>query len=379
MKILQLGKAYPPANLGGVEITIQLITEGLHSKGIYCDVLGVNDTKESVIDRGPYGVIYREALIKKMFSTLLSIRLISRLFKIHKEYDIIHIHHPDPMSALALYLVRPSCKIIIHWHSDILRQKTLLKLYKPIQNWLLKRADAIIATSDDYVKGSASLTENNHKVFIIPIGIDKNNLVFDKKAVQELRNRFEGKKLILTIGRMSYYKGYDYLIDSVQYLNDDSLLLIIGTGELETHLKNRVRELKLEDKVVFLGKVNDLERNSFLYACDLFVLSSVFKTEAFAIVQVEAMALGKPVVSTEIPGSGVQWVNKNQVSGITVPIKDSKLIGEAINKIVSDSALQEKLSKGALNRFETEFTQERMTERIIKLYHQLLDLETQDV
>jgi len=368
MRILQLGKAYPPVNLGGVETTIQLITEGLHNRQIKCDVLGSNDNFKSIVDIKEFGQIYREGLLKKAFSTLFSIGLINRLRKIHKNYNIIHIHHPDPMSAIALWLVRPSSKIVLHWHSDILRQKNLLKIYRPVQSWLLKRSDVIIATSPNYAQGSADLAPYLNKVVVIPIGIDQSQLRSDGKMVDKIKETYFGKKIVLTIGRMSYYKGYEYLIEAAGLLKGDVVLLVIGNGELEEELRSKARYLIDTGKIVFLGKVGDLERNCYLQACDLFVLSSILKTEAFAIVQIEAMALGKPVVSTEIPGSGVHWVNLNGASGITVPIKDSQRFASAITEIIENKELYGLLSVGAKNRFKQKFTQEVMIDSLLDLY-----------
>jgi glycosyltransferase involved in cell wall biosynthesis len=371
MKILQLGKAYPPVNLGGVETTIQLITEGLHFQKIYCDVLGVNDKCKSVLQNTSFGIVYREALLFKFFSTLFSINLIFRLWSIHKKYDIIHIHHPDPMSALALMIINPKCKLVLHWHSDILRQKYLFLIYKPIQNWLLNRVDLIISTSPTYANDSFHLRPYFNKIKVVPIGIDESKLNVDERKVQKILENFEGKKIILAIGRMSYYKGYEYLIDSIDLLGDDFVLLIIGSGDLEIGLKERV-SLKSKNKVQFLGRVDDLERNCYLKACNIFVISSIYKTEAFAIVQVEAMAFSKPVVSTIIPGSGVHWVNKNNVSGLTVPLKDSISLANAIDSIIKDKVLYDNLSRGAFLRFKNEFTQQIMTERLLDVYSELV-------
>lgn len=374
MKILQLGKAYPPQNLGGVEIVIQLLNEGLHDKHIYCDVLGVNDSKTSEIECRQFGLIYRESLIKKMFSTLLSVKLISRLVEIKDKYDIIHIHHPDPMSALALWIAKPKCKVVLHWHSDILRQKLLLRFYKPIQTWLIRRADVIVATSPTYANSSPYLQGFMQKVKIIPIGIDKSKMIADQAFVDQIKNTYKGKKLLLAIGRMSYYKGYEYLINSCKYLNDDVILAIIGSGELQPELELLARQNFCADKVKFLGRLTDIEKYSYLHACDIFVLSSIFKTEAYAIVQVEAMAAGKPVISTEIPGSGVQWVNKNEVSGLTVPVKDDVRLAQAINKLINDDALRRSLSDGALRRFNDEFTLDKMIDSTILMYQKLLGI-----
>jgi len=372
MKILQLGKAYPPQNLGGVEIVIQLITEGLHDREVYCDVLGVNDSSQSIVEYRKFGVIYREALIKKIFSTLLSIKLISRLHKIKNEYDIIHIHHPDPMSALALWITKPKCSVVLHWHSDILRQKKLLIFYRSIQTWLLNRSNVIIATSPNYAQNSQDLARFINKVKVVPIGVDKSAMTSDKNLVNKIREEYRGKDIILAIGRMSYYKGYEYLIKSCKLIRDSAVIIIIGKGELEQCLRELAEKNLCVDKIKFLGSVDDIIKYSYLEASDIFVLSSIFKTEAYAIVQVEAMAAGKPIISTEIPGSGVQWVNQNEVSGLTVPIKDSSTLAEVINKLIDDKAYRNKLSKGALKRYYSEFTLGKMIDTTIEIYRSLI-------
>jgi glycosyltransferase involved in cell wall biosynthesis len=371
VKILQLGKAYPPVNLGGVETTIQLINEGLHKNNVYSDVLGVNDKFSSENQMLELGNIYRSGLLFKAFSTLFSISLIIDLWRLHKKYDIIHIHHPDPMSAFALWVINPPCKIIVHWHSDILRQKYLLKLFFPIQGWLLNKADLIITTSFNYANSSFHLRPYFSKIKVLPIGIDTGKLGIDKKVVDTIRNTYKDKKLILAIGRMSYYKGYEYLVDSISFLNKNCRIVVIGGGNLINKLTERIPP-KFRNKIEFLGRVSDLERNCYIAACDVFVLSSILKTEAYAIVQVEAMAFGRPIVSTEIPGSGVQEVNLNKISGFTVPIQNSKAIAQSVNSIIENAVLYDKLSKGAYNRFKTEFTQEIMVKRLITLYFNLL-------
>ena len=372
MKILQLGKAYPPVNLGGIETTIQLINEGLHLESIKCDVLGVNNKFKSEEYYLEHGIVYRCALLFKAFSTLFSFSLIVKLSKIHRNYDIIHIHHPDPMSALALWIANPSSKIILHWHSDILRQKYLLKIFFPIQKWLLNRSDCIITTSPNYALSSTHLNLFLNKIQIVPIGIDINKLNINEYKVNNILNTYNNKKIILAIGRMSYYKGYDYLIDSVSKFNENCVLLIIGGGN-ENYIKKLLKNIpiNIKSKIVLLGRLNDIDRNCYLAACDIFVLSSVYKTEAFGIVQVEAMALKKPVVSTEIPGSGVHWVNLNNISGLTVPIKNSNEIANAINSIVESSLLYNKLSDGAYQRFQSEFTQRVMVQKLIKIYDKI--------
>lgn len=368
MRILQLGKAYPPANLGGVEVVIQLLTEGLNKHGVYCDALGVNDEKEYRTEFSLYGgKIYRTRLIIKLFSTLLSFQLITCLWRLRSKYDIIHLHSPDPMAALALFLVRPKVKLVVHWHSDILKQKFLLIFFKPILKWILNRANLILATSPNYVQGSELLMEYYSKVKILPIGIDVSVSNSERLSLQE----YQDKKIIFSLGRLAYYKGYEYLVESALNLPDEYIILIAGHGPEYNKLNKLILDNNLSRKVKLLGKVNDYTKNRLFSSCFLFALSSIYKTEAYAIVQVEALAFGKPIVSTRIPGSGVDWVNKHEVSGLTVPIRDSKALADAIKRIGGNSQLHEEYSSNALKRYNDKFTQDKMITELINYYSEL--------
>ena len=371
MKILQLGKAYPPVNLGGVEVVIQLLAEGLNEKNIECDVLGVNDKYKFVIDNGKYGgKVFRTRLIKKAFSTLLSLQLISYLHKIRGKYDVIHVHSPDPMAALAVFLIRPKTKIVLHWHSDILKQKILLFFFNPILFWLMKRSELIIATSPNYVDGSDYLLKFKEKVKILPIGIDLS--VETLVENDEIPSLPKEKKILFSLGRLAYYKGFEYLIQSLQYLSDEYLLLIAGEGPERPKLELLISNLKLENKVKLLGKVDERMKTNLFNKCKLFLLSSIYKTEAFAIVQVEALAYAKPIISTRISGSGVDWVNLDQVSGITVPIRNPKAIADAVEFLIADEKIYQQFSHNARRRYEDNFTQEKMIDTVVDYYKELL-------
>ena len=173
MRVLQIGKFYPIS--GGVEKVMYDITMGLSQKQVYCDMLCASAEKQ---DQGnlllnDYARVLCVPTWKKVAATMLSPAMIFRLRKIRKEYDIIHIHHPDPMACLALFLSGYKGPVVLHWHSDILKQKMLLRLYTPLQNWLLRRAKVIVGTTPVYVKESPFLENIQRKVTSIPIGIDE--------------------------------------------------------------------------------------------------------------------------------------------------------------------------------------------------------------
>ncbi len=370
MRILQLGKFYPV--LGGVEKVMFDITTGLSESGVECDMMcSTADGSESkVIRLNPDGRILCRRTWTKKAETTIAPSMISELRRMAAGYDIIHIHHPDPMAALALMLSGYKGKVVLHWHSDILSQRLLLRFYLPIQNWLIKRADAIVGTSPVYLAQSPYLQKVQSKTRFIPIGILPNRS--DSGKVHTLRNEYPGRRIVFSLGRLVEYKGFRYLIESARHLDDSYMVLIGGEGPLRESLQNQIDSEGLGNRVKMLGRIPDEDLPAYYGACDLFCLSSVMKTEAFGIVQIEAMSEGRPVVATRIPGSGVSWVNEDGVSGINVEPCDGKAIAEAIKSVTKDRQVWESYSKGASRRFRDVFTKEAMITSCLDLYYELL-------
>lgn len=369
MKILQLGKFYPIR--GGVEKVMYDLMIGLSQGGVFCDMLCATTEEhpggELLINN--FGKVVAIPTKIKLAATMIAPGMITWLRKNARFYDIIHIHHPDPMACLALYCSGYKGKVVLHWHSDILKQKTLLKFYSPLLNWMIRRADLILGTSPVYVKESPFLAHVQAKVDFLPIGVDP--VVADSKEVRKIRDRYHGKKIVFSLGRLVAYKGYEYLVKAAVHLPDDYMVVIGGTGPLRESLRNLIEELGVSRKVELIGFVSDEELPAYFHACDLFCLSSVLKTEAFAIVQIEAMSCGKPVVSTRIPGSGVSWVNQHKLSGLTVEPGDDLALAEAFVQILSDSDFYQNLSQGATARFEAYFTAQEMIKQCMVRYNQL--------
>ena len=373
MRILQLGKFYPV--LGGVEKVMFDITKGLSETGVECDMMcATSDGRGSeVIELNPHGrVVCCKTWLKKARTTIAP-SMITKLRRMADGYDIIHIRHPDPMAAMALMLSGFRGKVVLHWHSDILSQKTLLKFYLPIQNWLIKRADAIVGTSPVYLAESPYLQKVQSKTRCIPIGIVQNQS--DIAKVQSIRNEYAGRKIIFSLGRLVEYKGYRYLIEAAKYLDDSHIILIGGGGPLKDELQSLIVGLGVGNCVKLLGKVSDEDLPSYYGACDLFCLSSIMKTEAFGIVQIEAMSEGRPLIATKIPASGVAWVNEDGVSGINVEPCDSKAIAEAILTITRNPETWTRFSEGSRRRFAENFTKEKMLADCRRLYADLLGVE----
>ncbi|MCF0195287.1 MAG: glycosyltransferase [Bacteroidaceae bacterium] len=369
MKILQLGKFYPIR--GGVEKVMYDLMLGLSARGIDCDMLcGGVEGHHGDFDVNDHARVLCQRTWVKAAATTIAPSMILRLRRICSEYDIIHVHHPDPMACLALWLSGYKGKVVLHWHSDIEKQKMLLKLYLPLQNWLLRRADIVVGTTPVYLAESPHLTDVQQKTSVLPIGIEP--VSTNPATVEELRKRYEGKRIVFSLGRLVPYKGFQYLVEAASYLPDDHVVLIGGGGPLREELQKQIDENGLQDKVRLIGRVSDEELPAYFGACDLFCLSSIQKTEAFAIVQIEAMSCGRPIVATRIPHSGVAWVNAHGESGLNAEPCDARDLASCITAITSDTDTYERLSEGARRRFEALFTLDRMIDGVQEIYQRVL-------
>lgn len=363
MKIIHLTKYYYP-HLGGMENHVQLLSEELiKQKNIELKIIAAN-VKNKYEERtiNNVKVIYLPRWFEK-FSTAITPSLIKHLRK--EKADIWHLHLPSPMAVISYLIAKPKGKLVIMWHSDIIKQKFLLKLYKPFLNKILKQTNIIIATSPQYVSSSPYLSKYKNKCKIIPLGIDTNYFKPTEKITtqaKKIKEKFR-RKIILFVGRLIYYKGLEYLIEAMKDIDAD--LLIIGSGKLEKELKTKSKN---HGNIHFLGKVDDLR--PYYAACDIFILPSIHRSEAFGIVQMEAMAFGKPVISTKL-GTGVEFINQDGKTGILVEPKNSSELKNAIIKLLNDNVLCEKLGSYAKKRVQEEFTKEIVAKKVFDIYESL--------
>ena len=368
MKILQLGKFYPIR--GGVEKVMYDLMMGLSELGVSCDMLcALSDGGSRIVRLNENARLIGCRTWVKLAATMISPDMILTLRRVCREYDVIHVHHPDPMACLALLLSGYKGKVVLHWHADIEKQKVLLRFYMPLQKWLLKRADVIVGTTPAYLAASPYLKSVQDKVCCLPIGVEP--VLPPVEETAKIRSSYPGKKIIFSLGRLVAYKGFSYLVEAAQYLGDDYVVLIGGAGPLEAELKSQIQALGLEDKVKLLGRISDEEVVAHYGACTLFCMSSVFKTEAFGIVQIEAMSCGKPIVATRIPGSGVAWVNEHKVSGLNVEPMNAQQLAEAIVAIAEDENAYKTYCEGAAQRYRELFTKQSMIANVQEIYSKL--------
>lgn len=378
MRVLHLGKFYPIR--GGVEKVMWDLTEGLSATGVYCDMLCAQlrkdgpDAKDKHLYQGhgifrfnDCGRVICVPAWTKVAATMISPAMISWVRRHAAEYDLIHIHHPDPMAALALRLSGFKGKVVLHWHSDIVSQRFFLALFKLLQRWLILRADQILGTTPVYVAASPYLKDVQDKCSYTPIGIAPVHP--DEARVQAVRACYPGKTLLFSLGRLVPYKGFSYLIDAMSLLPERFHLLLSGKGPLKEVLDKQIQEKRLQDRVTLqTGFIPDAEVHACFGAADIFVLPSIMKTEAFGIVQIEAMSCGTPVVATRIPESGVSWVNEEGISGLNAEPADARSLADAILAVETE---RNRYSKGASERFSRLFTKEIMVQRVLKIYEQM--------
>jgi rhamnosyl/mannosyltransferase len=272
------------------------------------------------------------------------------------------------MAALAVFAVRPRARLVVPWHSDVIRQRIAMHAYRHLQDWVLRRADAIVATSAAYATSSDALRPFGHKVAVVPIGISASRYRPDPADVAAIRAMHPGKRIVFSLGRMTHYKGFDVLVRAATSLPEDTVVMIGGDGDLLEPLRRQVAEHGLQHKVHLLGHIPDHTLAAHFAACDVFCMPSTLRAEAYGVAIVEAMVCGKPIVATDIAGSGVPWVNLHRETGLNVPVGNPVALAASLCALLADARLRQHYGGAAERRYEREFRAERMTGRMLRLY-----------
>jgi glycosyltransferase involved in cell wall biosynthesis len=367
MKVLHVGKYYPPVP-GGMERVLQLLCEGERNQ-VDSRVL-VAGTGRTTIREVRNGVpVTRAGSLAMMGSVGLSAALPRELFRAAR--DITVLHEPNPVALVADCITGGRGPLVVYFHSEVVRAEwKYALLYRPFLRRVLDRAARIIVASPSMAEHAEQLADHRHKCVVIPYGIDRAPLA-DTPAVRaravNLRGELGGP-LVLFTGRLVPYKGVDVLLRAMATVN--ARLVVVGDGPLRGALEAQARAT-CGGRVTFAGIVADHELTALYHACDVFVLPSVTRAEAFGMVQIEAMACGKPVVSTSVP-SGVPWVNQHQETGLIVPPADPDALAGAVRCLLGDASLRARLGDGGRRRVAREFTAITMAERTVALYRAVL-------
>jgi rhamnosyl/mannosyltransferase len=361
LKVLHVGKFYPP-HPGGMESHLQTLCEEL-SKSIGVEVLvagGRWRSERSV----PGGVELVRLATPLMLHGTPFVPLMARAMR-RARPDLVHLHFPNPMAALACLMSRVAVPIVITWHSDVVRQRRAAAALAPLLSLLLRRCAAIIVGSTTYIETSPVLSARPSLCRVIPFGIRADAFEHpDLSRVAELRRRY-GERIVLAVGRLIYYKGFEYLVRAMAEVR--AIALIAGDGPLAAALTTEAARLGVADRVALLGRVNHADLKACYHACDVFALPSVERSEAFGIVQLEAMACGRPVVNTRLD-SAVPHVSLDGLTGLTVPPADPAAMAVALSALLDDPARRAAMGAAARRRVREEFSAELMARRTLEVY-----------
>lgn len=371
VEVLTFGR-YADADFGGLERYVlelaRVLRHDAHftnivaARGAAPDIEVVGDT----VHARPLGSIAGVPVCPTMPFHALRLHL-------RKRFDIVHLQFPcDPAAHVATVTLPRSVKRVITWHSDIVRQKRLLSLYRPFLKHLLDGADAIIIPTPAHRSSSEHLSaiEDHGQFHVVPYGFDLSHYSRRPEAADAIRKRHGGRFLIFALGRHVYYKGYEYLIRALP-LVPEAALVLGGRGPLTEELMELTRSLGVQERVEFTGRIPETELPAYYHACDVFCLPSVEQSEAFGIVQLEAMACAKPVVCCEL-NNGVTWVNRDGITGLVVPPADSAALAGALKRLAIEPGLARRLGEQGKQRAAREFTVEAVARGTLSVYRAVL-------
>jgi len=386
VKVLHIGKYFEPFK-GGVETYLRDLMFGLTRQGVTCAALVHRHqrsigTRRDVYDEGDGPVtVWRIGTWFRLLFAPISPGFPLSLSRMLREWDpdILHLHLPNP-SALWV-LVLPAARRrpwVVHWHSDVVTDllgplmRMVYALYRPLERALLRRARLVVATSRSYLESSESLQLVPDSSRVIPLGLDPQRLAsMASLAPGGEATTPAGELRVLAIGRLTYYKGFGYLVEAAARAPGVSVH-IVGQGECRSELERLARHLGVSARVTFHGALDDAGLANQLRRCDCVCLPSVERTEAFGLVLLEAMYFSRATVVSDVRGSGMGSVVKPGVTGLLVPPRQAGALAEALIRLRDDPALRRQLGEAGRRRFEERYSIEHGVRELARDYRALL-------
>lgn len=370
MHILHIYKDYYPV-LGGIENSVKVLAEGLTQHGHRVTVLVTNTNARDVVLQDDQLTIIKAGRDIHFSSTPISARMFRYAHQL-SDVTLVHLHFPYPPGDLAALLVPNHPPLVVSYHSDIVRQRTLLRIYGPLLRQTLRRATRILPTSPAYSESSPWLRPHANRCTVVPLSVDPARFAAPAASTAaNLRVRYGGHPhpvpLLLFVGRLRYYKGLHILLEALAQMRVEARLLIVGVGPEQQRLHAQARHLVLTQRVHFLGEVSDANLPAVYGAADVFVLPSHLRAEAFGIVQLEAQAAGLPVVCTEL-GTGTSYVTQHGVTGFVVPPANPHALAQSLDVLLANPNLARQMGAAGRTRVVQEFSHARLIERVEQVY-----------
>jgi rhamnosyl/mannosyltransferase len=374
LQVCHLGKYYPPAP-GGIETHVRTLARAQGELGAGVRVFCVNHQggPTAVEKDGPVEVT-RFGRFGSALKLDFCPELVGALRRV--EADILHMQVPNPTMILALLAARPRQPLVVTYQSDVINQRVRAALFRPLERLAYRRVRVILASSPNYAGGSSFLRAYTDRIQVLPLGIDLSphlnpSAEERSRSGRVRRDHARGGPLWLCAGRHVYYKGFINAVRALAHV--EGRLVMVGGGPNQPELHAEARRLGLADRIDFLGKLpHYLDIVPYYLAADAFWFPSNARSEAFGLVQVEAMASGCPVINTAIPHSGVSWVSPHEETGLTVPVNDPEALASAARRLLTEPGLRERLTAAARRRAADEFDHRVMAERSLAIYRRVL-------
>jgi len=371
LRVVHLGKYYPPC-AGGIETHTRTLARAQAELGADVRVFCMNhEGRATVVDQDGPVEVTRFGFAASLAKLELSPELTRALRRVRA--DVFHMQVPNPTMIVALLQARPAAPLVVTYQSDLVRQRVLGPLFRPLERLAYRRVRAILPTSPTYVPGSRFLRPYGDRIEVLPMGIDlapyRAPSAEDRDTAERVRARYPGP-LWLGCGRLIYYKGFLNAIRALPRV--PGTLLLVGDGPDRAMLEAEAARLGVAERVVFLGAMPYQKVVPYYLAASAFWFPSNARSEAFGIVQVEAMAAGCPVLNTAIPHSGVAWVSRHDETGLTVPMDDPEALAAAARRLLEEPGLRDRLAAAARARAAAEFDHRVMARRSLEIYRRVL-------